>query len=84
MAGAPFREVFRQHPPLAAALQKVQNAAENIIQINCAWLRLLACRLEQGSDSGKLNPTDVTWVRMTHCYLQLPVESIQHTSSQRS
>lgn len=35
MHGTPFRKIARQHAPLAAALQQVQNGTERLIQVHC-------------------------------------------------
>jgi len=56
---------MRQHRPLTAAFQDVQNAAENIVQLVLAWLGDTPETRQLCTDSLKLFPADVTGVRFS-------------------
>jgi hypothetical protein len=66
MHGAPFREIARQHAPLAAALQQIKNGTEHLIQIHCPRAGFLAGIFQQRSDRFKLFATDVAGVHFSH------------------
>lgn len=59
---SPLRVLFRQHPPLATALEDVQQPTKHVIKVDFPGLRLLPCRLQYRPDLLKLLTADVAWI----------------------
>ena len=64
MARAPFGKLSRQHTPLAATLEHIRHAAEDLIQIHCAWAGFLSCPLQNWEKLLELLTTDVAWITL--------------------
>jgi hypothetical protein len=62
MHRSPFGKVAREHSPLAAGFEDIQQGAECIIQINGSGFGLLFGRFKDGQDLRKLFPSDVARV----------------------
>ena len=62
MHGAPFRKLFGQHAPLAAAFEQVGHRAEHLVQIYRPGTGYLACALQEGLDDLELFVRDVAGV----------------------
>jgi len=59
MDGLVVGEVRREHVPLAAGFQDVEEGAEDIVEIVCPRSCFLFCRLEQRADDLELLPGDI-------------------------
>src|SRR5271165_3068348 len=61
----PVGKPLREHTPLTAALEQIQNSVEDFILIHGARLCALAHALQQGTDQLELLPTDIAWIRLS-------------------
>lgn len=61
MHRAPFRKLARQHAPLAATSEQIQHRTEHFMQINDAWIGLLAHALQQGRGGDRYAVLDRVW-----------------------
>ena len=62
----PVRKIARQHPPLAARLQEIQQAAKNLIKIHGPRPCALAHALEQVMNMLELFSADVARIAFSH------------------
>src|ERR1035438_1444105 len=61
----PVGKPFREHTPLTAALEQIQNGVEDFKLIHGARLGALAHALQQGTDQLELLPADIAWIRLS-------------------
>ena len=66
MDSAPLGEFAGQHAPLAAALEQIEHATKDLVQVYRGRLGSLAHALQQGQDGFEFLSTEVAGVVLSH------------------